>query len=179
MDEFIRKIGNKEIEIYNEASIQYELAIYLRQRLPNNKIQLERNVSYFGLEKNNFVKKEIDLVIFDDKKISKTAIEIKFPTNGQYPEQMFSFCKDLKFLEQLKGYGFSNNLFVCFADDSNFWMGNAESTSIYSFFRKQKPITGLIRKPTGSKDDELNIKGSYTAYWESINNLIKYLVVEI
>ena len=45
-DEFARKIVNAEIEIYNEASIQYELAIFLRSRLHEWNIQLERNIDY-------------------------------------------------------------------------------------------------------------------------------------
>jgi LEA14-like dessication related protein len=48
-NEFIQKIIRKEIEIYNEASIQYELAIFLRSKLPDYKIQLERNVSYLAV----------------------------------------------------------------------------------------------------------------------------------
>ncbi|MBM3896851.1 MAG: hypothetical protein FJ360_03850 [Thaumarchaeota archaeon] len=177
--EFIQKIIRKEIEIYNEASIQYELAIFLRNKLPDYKIQLERNVSYFGLVKSDFIKKEMDIVIFNNDKTSKTAIEIKFPTNGQYPEQMFSFCKDIKFLEQLKSKGFSDNTFICFADDSNFWSGNAEENSIYRLFRKLEPITGLIQKPTGHKDEQLNITGSYVANWQRINNLMRYFIVRV
>jgi hypothetical protein len=135
--------------------------------------------SYFGLLKSNFIKKEIDIVIFDSAKTNKSAIEIKFPTNGQYPEQMFSFCKDILFLEQLKNNGFCNNLFLCFADDRNFWNGNADNNSIYRFFRKQRPITGLIQKPTGKKDVQINIEGSYMASWQQIDNLIRYFIITI
>lgn len=45
-------------------------------------------------------------MIFNHDKTEKYAIEIKFPTNGQYPEQMFIFCKDIKFLEELKNNDF-------------------------------------------------------------------------
>jgi hypothetical protein len=179
IQEFIQKIIRKEIEIYNEASIQYELAIFLRNKLPDHKIQLERNVSYFGFAKSNFIKKEIDIVIFNHNKTDKSALEIKFPTNGQYPEQMFSFCKDIKFLEQLKSKGFSNNVFICFADDANFWSGKAEETSIYRFFRKPETIIGLIQKPTGSKDEEFDIEGSYMANWQLINNLMRYFIIKV
>lgn len=30
------------------------------------------------------------------------AIELKYPKNGQYPEQMYSFIKDIKFMQQVK-----------------------------------------------------------------------------
>jgi len=177
--EFVQKIIRKEIEIYNEASIQYELAIFLRNNLPDYKIQLERNVNYFKLIKNNFIKKEIDIVIFNHDKTQKSAIEIKFPTNGQYPEQMFSFCKDIKFLEQLKNKGFSNNVFICFANDERFWNGNAEENTIYRFFRKSEPITGLIQKPTGGKDEKFHIEGSYVAKWQPIDNLVKHFIIQV
>jgi len=179
IEEFIQKIIRKEIEIYNEASIQYELAIFLRRNLPDHKIQLERNVIYFGLVKNKFIKKEIDIVIFNHEETEKLAVEIKFPTNGQHPEQMFSFCKDIKFLEQLRSIGFTNNVFLCFADDSNFWSGKAEGNSIYRFFRKPEPITGLIQKPTGTKDEQFHLEGSYTANWQPIHNLMKYFIVKV
>lgn len=35
------------------------------------------------------------------------AIELKYPLNGQYPEQMFSFVKDIKFMEEMKELGFN------------------------------------------------------------------------
>ncbi|MEK6951561.1 MAG: hypothetical protein AABX29_00945, partial [Nanoarchaeota archaeon] len=81
LSEFISKISSGELEIYNEASIQYELAIFLRQRLPDYKVQLERNLSYFGLKKQHFEKREIDIVIYDTALRDKHAIELKYPTN--------------------------------------------------------------------------------------------------
>ena len=177
--EFVQKIIMKEIEIYNEASIQYELSIFLRNKIPDYKIQLERNVAYFGLSKDKFIKKEIDIVIFNNEKTVKTAIELKFPRNGQHPEEMFSFCKDVKFLEQLKDCGFSRNIFLCFADDEKFWSGNTEANSIYRFFRKKEPITGLIQKPTGKKDIKFDINGTYTVNWQSITNLMQYFIIEV
>jgi hypothetical protein len=65
----------------------------------------------------------------------KLAIEIKFPTNGEYPAQMFSFCKDIKFLEELRDAGFRNNLFIAFANDPLFWKGRAEKIFMYCLER--------------------------------------------
>lgn len=90
------------IELYNEISFQHELGIYLRNNLPNYKIQFERNISYFFNNVKDTKKKEIDIVIFKDDFSEKYAIELKYPKNGQYPEQMFSFIKDIKFMEQAK-----------------------------------------------------------------------------
>lgn len=179
LQEFIKKISDNEIEIYNEPSIQYELAIFLRQKLPDYKIQLERNIGYFNLNKNNFEKKEIDIVIFDKDKKERLAIEIKFPTNGQYPEQMFSFVKDIKFLEELREAGFQNNIFIAFTNDSNFWTSEGKKEGIYDLFRVQKKLYGQIQKPTGSKDKIIILKGNYAINWKEANCSIKYFSIQI
>ena len=56
LEDFVSKIAKGKTKIYNEASIQYELAIFLREVIPNYKIQLERNVSYFKLDKKKYQK---------------------------------------------------------------------------------------------------------------------------
>lgn len=42
----------------------------------------------------------MDIVIYNESE--KYAIELKYPQNGQYPEQMFSCVKDIKFMEELR-----------------------------------------------------------------------------
>ena len=177
--DFVIKIKNNEIEIYNEASIQYELAIFLRQELKDYHIQLERNISYFNLNKRQFEKKEIDLIIFNKDKSVKTAIELKFPKNGQYPEQMFSFCKDIRFLEQLRDNGFQNNLFVAFADDRNFWSEKGEEGTIYYKFRNLKNLDKQIVKPTGKRDKIIELTGEYKINWGDIKDSLKFFIVKI
>src|SRR5437879_3556551 len=89
--EFVTTIKEGRAEIYNEFSLQHELGVFLRDRLPNYKVQFERNVSYFFPSKTSFTKREIDLTVFStDRSELKYAIELKYPRNGQYPEQMFS-----------------------------------------------------------------------------------------
>lgn len=91
---------DKDIDIYNEFSLQHELGIYLRSVLPQYKIQFEQNVSFFTND-IKIIKREIDISIFTQDKREKYAIELKCPLNGQYPEQMYSFTKDIKFMEEL------------------------------------------------------------------------------
>lgn len=179
VEEFIDKISDGKIEIYNEASVQYELAIFLRARLKNYKIQLERNVTYFDLSKSGLEKKEIDVVIFKKKKRDRLAIEIKFPTNGQYPEQMFSFAKDIKFLEQLKDKGFKNNLFIAFANDKNFWNEKGDEGTIYNLFRKEKRLYDRTRKPTGKKDEVISLKGNYQISWRNVDDETRCFIIKI
>jgi len=168
LQEFAGKISTSNIEVYNESSIQYELAIFLRQKLDKDlKIQLERNIEYFDLRNDIFLKKEMDIVIFASNKKEKHCIELKFPTNGQYPEEMFSACKDIKFLEQLVSVGFDESYFVMFANDPLFYTNKGDS-GIYLNFRKDKIIGKTIQKPTGAKDETLCFKGTYAISWKEI-----------
>ncbi len=102
LNEFMGLVASGEVEVYNEFSLQHELGIFLRAKLMGYKVQFERNTKFFGI--TGTVKHEIDIVVYNDKE--KHAIELKYPLNGQYPEQMFSFVKDIKFMEELKEAGF-------------------------------------------------------------------------
>jgi hypothetical protein len=174
---FISQVVAGEIEVYNEFSLQHELGLFLRHSLPHLKIRFERNVSYYFPDKAAFVKREIDLTITSpDSKSLFWAIELKFPRNGQHPEQMFSFCKDIVFAEQLKLAGFSSAGLLIFAEDPLFWRG--PGGGIYNYFRGHQTLNGLVRKPTGAKDVELKISGMYSLKWENISPSFSYLAVD-
>ncbi len=166
---------NNKHDLYNEFSLQFELGIYLRSKLDNRYlVEFERNVSYF---KNGVktCKKEIDIVIYTKDKKEKYAIELKFPTNGQYPEQMYKFVEDIKFMEELKGESFNGCYVLTLVDDNHkgksFHKG--QNKDIYGYFRGKKPspITGKIYKPTGVNKniDYHDIKGSYKIEWKRIS----------
>lgn len=177
---FVEKVASGEVEVYNEASVQYELAIYLRAILgASTKVQLERNVDFFSLRKQNFLKKEMDIAVFSViPPLQKHCIEIKFPRSGQYPEQMFAACKDVRFLEQLVAASFGASYFLMLADDHNFWEGRTVS-GIYSMFRGGEPIRGEVAKPTGSKDELLHFAGEYPVTWNELRDGMKYLLIEV
>lgn len=150
---------------YNEASLQHEIAWFLRSRIPSNwRIFFERYISSFGLTSRSFTKKEIDLVIVDLQGPQRIAIELKCPRNGQYPEQMFKACQDLEFLEQLIGAGFDGGLFIMHVADTLFHIRGSRE-GIYGHFRASVPICGPIRKPTGKCDEIANVLGSYVPVW--------------
>ena len=177
IENFIDIIKTEKIEIYNEFSLQHELGVYLRSQLVNLRVQFERNVSFFFQNTGEFVKKEIDISIFTtDKSRLNCAIELKFPRNGQYPEQMFSFCKDIVFAEQLRRSGFDQTFLVIFADDPLFYSGNGDG--IYGYFRKQKLLSGSITKPTGKKDDIVTLSGCYQVRWTDVLDNLKYAIIE-
>lgn len=177
--EFMNQVSNGSIEIYNEFSIQFELAILLRANLPKEyKIQLERNINYFGLEKENFLKKEMDIVVFNPATEKRHCIEIKYPTNGQYPEQMFSMCKDIKFLEELVSAGFSDSYSLVVVNDPLIYSNKGEE-GIYRLFRKDKLLRGIIQKPTGKKDITYHLKNEYKIEWKDISGTEKYFIAKV
>jgi hypothetical protein len=142
------------------------------------KIQFERPVSFFGLFRGGFVKKEIDIAIFTSDLSEKYAFELKYPRSGQHPEQMFKACQDIGFLEQLHRSGFTHCYFVMVADDPLFYESGGK-TGIYRYFRAGVPIHGHIRKPTGAKDDTIEISGNYPVIWNAVGKDLRYTVVEI
>jgi len=123
------------------------------------------------------VKKEIDISIFNNDKSEIYAIELKYPRNGQLPEQMFSFCKDIRFLEQLCRGGMDGAWFVAVVDDRLYYEGKSEG--IYTHFRSSKPISGRIEKPTGRDRSYLEIEGSYSVTWLPINDPMRGLVIPL
>lgn len=176
---FAGLVRDGEIEIYNEISVQHELGIVFRSFLPKRfKVQFERPVDYFGLRKENFPKREIDITILTPDLRTKYGVEIKFPRSGQHPEQMFSSCKDIMFLEQLCMMGFTDCYFLMLADDPLFYEGN-KTDGIYRFFRGGISVHGSIPKPTGTKNEVLDIVGSYPIFWKHIVGMLKYFSLEI
>lgn len=177
--DFLFFADSNNIEIYNEFSLQHELGVFLRTRLKNDyKIQFERNTKYFfGADGNDTIKHEIDIVIFNADMTEKYAIELKHPLNGQYPEQMYSFVKDIKFMEELKDKGFDSTYCFTLVDDINFYSGNNQN-GIYSYFRGSNTLRGRINKPTGNKSEVIELKNNYKIDWQGWNKK-KYYLIEI
>ena len=178
IDAFLRHVLIGGVEIYNEFSLQHELGIFLRSNLPEYRVQFERNISFFAQNKRNFTKRELDIAVYSpDKKELKMAIELKFPRSGQVPEQMFSFCKDIAFSEELKQVGFQEAGLLIFVDDHLFYQGSNDG--IYAHFRGSKPITGTITKPTGAKNESVCLKGTYSVQWSRLNSEVKYALITV
>ncbi|MDS1003371.1 hypothetical protein P9J83_07665 [Clostridium sporogenes] len=185
INKFIELLSNNKIEVYNEFSLQYELGIYLRCCIKNEeyKIQFERNVEFFNIKKKDTRKKEIDIVIYNKNGTEKYAIELKYPRNGQYPESMFSFIKDIEFCEQLQKNGFNGAVCFTLVDDKLFYSGKYEDNedNIYKYFRGGKEIKGSIKKPTGTQSESyfINIYGVYRIEWQQINSNLRYYIISM
>ena len=70
----IKELGNKNIEIYNEFSLQHKPGIYLRTQMPKYHVQFERNVSFFSVRSTDLLKKEVDISVFNSDLSTKYAI---------------------------------------------------------------------------------------------------------
>ena len=176
--DFFSQIAQGRIEVYNEFSLQHELGCYLRSAIAGDvAIQFERPASFFGI-KDKLTKKEVDIALFLPDRSHKVAIELKYPKNGQHPEQMFKACQDFAFLEQLCSEGFDSGYFVMVADDPLFYAsGGIEG--IYKHFRAGIPICGFIQKPTGAKDETVTLFGSHVVKWNDVLGNRKYVTVRV
>ncbi len=179
--EFLEKIRDAEVEVYNEASLQFELAGFLRATLPSQfKVQFERPVDLFKIPRKGLLKKEIDLVLFRSGGEGHYAIELKYPRNGQYPEQMFKFCEDLGFIEQLTERGFDGGCLLVLVEDKLFYSGR-ETDGIYGYFRCGQPLQGVIKQPTKAKGGggRIKLRGRYTVEWKPVRGSMKYLCLQV
>ena len=176
---FFKEVTSGHIEIYNEISLQHEFGIYLRRTLPASfKVQFERPTSYFQIP-TKLSKTEIDLSIFKGPRSEMEAVEFKFPRAGRTPESMFDTCKDIQFVEELKSSGFVGGAAILVADNSDFYQPKQVTDGIYQYFRHGRPLTGRISKPTGDKNQYVNIQGSYEVHWRTVKGDLKYAALRV
>ncbi len=177
LDEFFASVAAGHIEVYNEASLQHEFGIWLRNALPSEyRVQFERPASFFGLPRA-LRKSEIDIAVFLPNGSERYAVELKYPRNGQVPEQMFAVCCDLRFLEELTDHGFDGGWAVLFVDDRAFYAGGIPKP-IYAPFRAGQTIRGRIVKPTGKCDDCVDLRGMYPPVWRDAG-ASRYMRIEV
>ena len=92
---------------------------------------------------------------------------------------MFHFCQDIKFLEQLKEVGFTDNFFLALTPQSNFWGDNGKEGTIYEKFRKEKELYGEIKNEIGDSTEKVNLKSRHKINWLSVNDTIRYFTMRI
>jgi hypothetical protein len=185
LHEIMNEINNiHPIRIYNEISFQIEIGVKLRNKIPNgeSRIFFEKNIKNYDKDVEEYVKREIDICINNNcnNEVIESAIELKYPMNGQTPVQMFNFIKDIKFLEQIKekNGGEIRNYFIaiCF---KNFYNG-IRSDGIYGYFRSDEngnvsTIKGRIEY--GGKS--INLNGEYNVEWKEFSPELMYLIIEV
>ena len=176
---FFKTLENdEEYELLNEASLQNELAFYLKQNYKKRfkKVQLERNVRTLGAEANGkkFIKKEMDIYLLTagDKEI---LIELKFPPGKSYERRVFHTYKDVLFGEQLidhLDFEEAYALFICPEGNGKKYkehFGCKKGTEEFAFeqetLQKNKYWIGAKSK----KRKELVLQRKQNATWQKLN----------
>ena len=193
IDDFWKSNVNNVANVtYNEFGLQFELGIFLRNHpcIKNKyRVEFERNVSFFTAPTFDFVKKEIDIVIYDANKAEKYAIELKCPKNGQYPMQMYEFINDILFVQQLKIYGgFTDTCCLTVVDNHGFYQGSPvgrtpQATLLYNVFRKTFSIdvSTVYSIPIGKYRGkrEINLLGNSKIQWLNVGKSnVKYYIAQ-
>lgn len=147
------------------------------------KIRFERPTHFFGV-KGKLTKKEIGLACFTLPLVPVMVMEFKFPRAGQVPIQMFKFCQDVAFVEELvlKEKRFPFGCALIAADDADFYKGSRHQPgTIYSSFRDGVPIRGTIEKSTGTPEAPVELVGEYRIEWQDSGNStgLKYAFVVV
>ncbi len=165
--DFFTKVERENMEIYSESNMEIRLSHYLLDNFPTEfKVETQRNVDFFVIYKSDVLKKEMDIVIYNEDKSMKYEIELKYPTtkkNAAYTDNLRKIIEDISFTEQLREKGFTDTYFLVITDDpylySTVGVNNNELKieGLYSYFRVGKEITGPI--------ENYNIKGNYKIDW--------------
>lgn len=150
----------KTKRIYNEESLRIELGNYLANKLPNYRVEYERNVMLFGIAKKATIKSEIDIVVFDKNIKEKYAIELKFPRNGNKgtTQGLKEFERDEEFIKELvKNYSFNSAYSLVLTDDKD-------------YYDHQKQIGKNVK----SSNQSLYAKYRTQGYWKNLQGNTKY-----
>ncbi len=146
--------------LYNERSLQLELAYYFR--LMGAHVEFERPYRITPLPGTTCkAKSNLDLVVQMDGET--VAIELKVPLNGRHPETLYDFCNDIAFVEAIVREKFADRGFCLFVtNDRAFWTDSGRGSAVHDLFRRKgTELTGVVQKPTGSKDTAVVISGRY------------------
>jgi len=183
--------SSEEIELYNEAGLQHEFAIYLKTKLGKKyRIQLERNVDLI-LGHKQFTKKEMDIYILDRENDKKYCIELKVPTSHQVPRRMQLSFLDVKFLEELKSVGFSACYLLFTSPNKSFWKATRSKENIYQLFNEpivefkslNKGDVPNFIKDEASGDVIVELQSNHKAEWHDLklqgDILWRYFLLEI
>jgi len=190
LEDFINAVQKtSDLELYNEAGLQHELAVFLRNNLPRKeyRILIEPNITYIDphLDKEQFRKKELDLFIEKKNDRKRYCIELKFPVNRAFPRRMFQVFEDINFLEELVyEAGFERCYFLMATNLSGFWDG--EKSDIYKYFRskpnKLKQITEDEILPFIRNEDRyepVEIRGKSSFKWRNLKDGYRYFLVTV
>ncbi|SDD33942.1 hypothetical protein SAMN04488104_102510 [Algoriphagus faecimaris] len=134
IEAFFNSIQQNPIELYNEAGLQYELAIFLRNNYPDLNVKLEFPVSRIFQNQTQFLKKEMDLFITSADGL-RYVVELKAPLgNSGVPNAMYKALEDVKFLEQLSDARIDGGFSILATPAPAFWNAPRVNGMLYQMF---------------------------------------------
>lgn len=186
IEEFFEKRNSNGFEIYNEAGLQHELALYLRNELPDYRIRLEYPATRVFRPVRSLQKKEMDIYITHTSG-DKMLIELKVPIeNCGTPKEMYHAIEDVKFSEELRASGFTACYCVLITERVSFWMAPQADSGIY--FKFNGDAININSLDVAELPNFLNAKGgiqlnnTYHAPWQQFNDvhntIWKYYIIE-
>lgn len=171
LESFMNKVGSNFFEVYNEATMQYELGLYLRKELPEEyNVQFEKNVMFLGADNSQCIKKDVDILVYTENLKEIYAIQVKCPTSDDILQKLYSILKDVKFLEQLRNCGITKGYSLNLISEKDYYI-NFPSKDIKQIFSKEKMIHGDI--------NNISIEGEYIINWVNLNPNLKYFYIEV
>ena len=185
IESFFLPSSTRRGPLHNERALQLELGLHLRSA--GLDVEFERPCEVIplpGSVRSN--KLNCDIMVHSAGNTS--AIELKLPLNGRHPETLFDFCKDIAFIEGVVRGGFASQGFCLFVtNDHTFWQDSGRGSAIHDIFRKpDSELSGVVQKPTGTKDASVALRGRYVPanWWKSVSDArlisnAKYLLVKI
>jgi hypothetical protein len=174
LESFFRTPPSNCGSISNERSLQLELGIFLRQS--GYSVDFELPLKAERLAASTIKPKyNLDMLLISPNG-ERTGIELKVPLNGQHPETIYAFCADIEFLEAIKRSEIiDSGCAIMLTHDQAFWRDSGRGSPIHNMFRQANgKLTGLICKPTGSKDTFVQLEREYhvSARWFDVQGLL-------
>ena len=183
---FEEEIKKENIKLYNEAGLQYELALYLRKELEAD-ILLEYPVTKLEPKVTKpinfkFIKKEIDIFIKHENE--RVLIELKFPrANAGFPAQIYNAVKDVKFGVEAINNDKADRFITIFITDHKS-VRSKNTNHIYELFNSvtDDPAIKTIliddtypkfmrdHKHEGGRYESIEFKKDFIIEWEDLNH---------
>lgn len=176
---FFEKYKFEDVDFYGEAELQMKLCWHFMKCLPRYKVEVERPISMYGIDKK-LNKKEIDIVLIDKETDDKFVIELKshFYRQGAYNKRIHFTLKDIEFLERLKDTNVFNKVIsVCFTESHHYYEIPQGSDAQYNDFRRYHRVNK--GRYTLTNESDVNIKKDYKIDWIKLKDKCRYFVLEV
>lgn len=169
LSDFLEQASNGAGQISNERSLQLEIGMMFRNNYCDVRFEKVCRALPNRPEHTKRQKRDLDLLV--SRGNETLAMELKAPFSGRVPETMYDFYSDIAFVEAIVEQGIADRgVCLIVTNDNAYWSGR-EKGGIYEPLRNSgAAISGLIRKPTGRKDEAIVVSGNYVPVWRDIGN---------